>query len=227
MSFAIRGRVLGYLGAEAPLYCSGWLDLGVRDLQASCRLEPLPLSALDPYYHGKSELRVYTTTLSSTSQWLAKANRFTGSLRLELGNLSEGDFSIHGRTIVDVKKLTDGQDPRLSGAISVSGPLDDPSAWAAEFLPGDDRVQGLVERLLEHGVTRIKVALGDQPLYISMSPATSATMTDLEAASREVQEALQILAGPEPVPVPADPAPREPDAPPVQPGEANVLEYSP
>ena len=198
MSFAIRGRALGYGGAEAPLYCSGWLDLGVKDMQASCRLEPLELSSLEPYFHGPSELRAYTTTLASTSQWVSKANEFTGHLRLELGNLSEGDFSVHGRTIVDVKKLKgDEPDPSLTGEIFFSGPLDDPSAWQAEFLPGDVRVQGLVERLLEYGVTRIKVAIGDRPVYISMSPATPATMTDLEASSREVQQALELLAAPE------------------------------
>lgn len=222
MSFAIRGRVLGYRGAEAPLYCSGWLDLGVKDLQASCRMEPLALSALEPYYHGKSELRVYTTTLGSTSQWMAKANRFDGHLRLELGNLSEGDFSIRGRTIIDVKKLTDGQEPRLSGEISISGPLDDPAAWTAQFLPGDERVQGLVARLLEHGVTRIRIAIGDRPLYVGISPATPATMTDIEAASREVQEALEILAAPELPPTPktsaiSEPAPSVPEAPAVDP----------
>ena len=198
MSFAIRGRALGYQGAEAPLYCSGWLDLGVKDLQASCRLEPLELSSLEPYFHGPSELRAYTTTLASTSQWTAKSNEFTGHLRLELGNLSEGDFSVHGRTIVDVKKLKGNDpDPRLTGEITFTGPLDDPNAWAAQFLPGDVRVQGLVERLLEYGVTRIKVALGDRPIYISMSQATPATMTDLEATSREVQQALELLAAPE------------------------------
>ena len=158
----------------------------------------MPLSSLEPYFHGPSELRAYTTTLASTSQWVSKTNEFTGHLRLELGNLSEGDFSVRGRTIVDVKKLKgDDPDPSLAGEIAFSGPLDDPSAWQAEFLPGDVRVQGLVERLLEYGVTRIKIAIGDRPVYISMSPATPATMTDLEASSREVQQALELLAAPE------------------------------
>ena len=59
------------------------------------------------------------------------------------------------------------------------------------------RARNAHQRLLEYGVTRIKIAIGDQPVYISMSPATPATMTDLEASSREVRQALELLAAPE------------------------------
>ena len=211
MSFAIRGMVVGYGGVAAPAYCSGWLDPAVKDLQASCRLEPLPLAAFEPYYHGPSELRVYAVMLTSTSQWSARSNQFTGRVQVELSNLKEGDFSVHGRTIVDVKKMANGQETRLSGVMSVSGPWDNPKAWQAEFLPGDERVQDLVKRLLEHGVTAIKIPLGSQPMRISVAPSTQATMTDIETASREVQEALEILAAPD-VPTPPPAGASEPGA---------------
>ena len=219
MSFAGRGMAVGDAGAAAPGYCSGWFDPVAKDLQASCRLEPLALKAFDPYYHGRSELRVYTATLKSTSQWEAKANRFTGRVQLELDDLSEGDLSVRGRTIVDVKRITAGQEPRFTGEISISGPLDRPDAWQASFLPGDERVQGLVERLLEHGVTGIRVAVGGHRMLIAVSPSTAATMPDIEAMSREIQDALEILAAPPPEPAPG-PAPEAP-------AEAAVTPLSP
>ena len=231
MSCAGRGRAAGYAGAAAPLYCSGWLDPVAKDLQASCRLEPLAMNAFDPYYHGRSELRVYTATLKSTSQWEAKANRFTGRVQLEIDNLSEGDLSVRGRTIVDVKRLTAGQEPRLTGEVSLSGLLDRPEEWQASFLPGDDRVQELVGRLLEQGVRAIKVAVGDYRMLIAVSPSTEATMTEIDATSREIQDALEILAAPPPEPeapaeaqtpaAPAAPAPEpQPAAPPPPPESA-------
>ena len=196
MSFAMRGELVGYGGGGAPLYCSGWFDQASNDLQASCRVEPLVLSAFEPYYHGPSELRVYTTTLTLTSQWWARSNEFHGRIQLELNQLSEGDLSIRGRTIVDVKHLTGGREPRLSGEVRLTGPLNAPSQWHAEFLPGDELVQHLVQRLLDRGVEVIRLPLWGNRMSISLTPASKATMTDIEVASKEVQEALEILAVP-------------------------------
>ena len=203
MSFAVRARIVGSAGHTAPLYCSGWLDLTVKDLQASCRLEPLALAAFDPYYEGRTQFRVYTTELQSTSQWWARSNQFGARVQLELVNAGEGDLSIRGRTIVDFKKLTAGAEHRLSGEVSLSGLLDDPRDWHAEFLPGDDQVQQLVTRLLEHRVQIIKIPVPGGPLRVSIAPAGQLTITDVESASREVEEALEILALP---PIPAEPA---------------------
>ena len=203
ISVAVRGEVVGDAGSSAPAYCSGWIEPSAKDLQVSCRMEPLPLTAFDPYYHGPTELRVYTSTLKSTSQWEAKANQLTARVQVEINDLSEGDLSVRGRTIVDVKRLPGGSEPRLAGEISLSGPLDHPGEWEGAFQPGDERVQDLVKRLLEHGVTRIRIALGNRRMHISVAPSTEATMTDIEAASREIQEALEILAGPIPIEPPA------------------------
>ena len=205
MSFAVRGRFAGHQGDTAPFYCSGWTDLTAKDLQASCQVEPLPLAAFEPYFTGRTQLRAYTTTITSTSHWSAKANDLTGRVQLELGNLTEGDFSFRGRTVVDVRRMAGGPELRLSGAIVLHGPLDRPDEWDAEFLAGDPRVQLLVERLFEYGVRLIKVPFGRYMMYVRIAPATPEMMTDIEAVSREVQEALELLAQP-PVAEPASAA---------------------
>ena len=221
-SFAVRGTMTGVAGHTAPLYCSGWFDLGVRDLQASCRLEPIPLAAFEPYYHGTSEVRVYAITLASTSQWNAKANQFEGRLQCELANLGEGDLSVHGRTIINVKQLTRDGEGHLSAEIQFTGELDQPQAWRAEFKPGDAGVEALVARLREHRVRTIKLPLWNR-MGVSLAPAGEIAITDVEAASREVQDALELLAEP-PTPaeempslaspiVPEVPQPTSPEAP--------------
>lgn len=213
LSFAVRGRFAGPQGTAAPFYCSGWTDLTARDLQASCQVEPIPLAAFEPYFTGRTQLRAYTTTIKSTSHWSTRANDLTGRVQLELGNLIEGDFSFRGRTVVDVKKMAGGPELRLSGAVVFNGPLDRPGEWDAEFVAGDPRVQLLVERLFEYGVRLIKVPFGHHMMYVRLAPATPEMMTDIEAVSREVQEALELLARPPvaeaaPAPQPeAEPAP--------------------
>lgn len=195
-SFAMRGELVGHAGEAAPLYCSGWLDLAMRDAQVSCQLEPLALAAFEPYYHGRSELRVYTATVKSTSQWLAKANQLNGRVRLELNHLGEGDLSVRGRTILDIKRLTHGEEPRLSGELALVGLLDRPGAWHAEFLPGNPTMRRLIERLLAQGVEVVRIPLWMRGLHVSLAPASNKTMIEMEAASREVEEALEILALP-------------------------------
>jgi len=221
-SFAARGELIGHGGQGAPLYCSGWVGVTTKDLEASCKLEPLALEALEPYYHGKSELRVYTTTLKSTSQWIARGNLLDTRIQVEVGHLSEGDLSIGGRTLIDIKKLlgANSSDARLTGEISLTGPLDAPRLWHATLLPGDDQVQQLVKRLLDRGVESIKIPIPGVKIRLSMVPSSKAMMSDIEAASKEVHEALEILAFPaeEPAPMLAEPAP--PTAPLVAPEAA-------
>lgn len=193
LTFAIRGLITGHGGHGAPAYCSGWLELGPKDFQITCQLEPLPLIAFDPYCHGPTELRVYTITLRSTSQWEGASNELTGRIQLELNNLSEGDLSIRGRTIADIKRLIASEDPRMRGELTLSGPVDDPGRWSAEFLPGDTMVQQLIKRLLNRGVEMVKVPFLGRKLPVNIAPGSEAKMTDIEMASREVQEALELL----------------------------------
>ena len=230
ISFAVQGEALGAVGHTAPARCSGWVDWATKDLQASCQLDPLPLAAFEPYLHGPPEIRVYSTTLTSTSRWSARANELTGRLQLELGSLTEGDLSIHGRTLVDVKKFMGGQETRLTGEVTLTGPLDDPHKWHAGFLPGDAMVQQLVSRLLDRGVEVVRISLAGTRLPVSLSPSNQATMTDIEAASKEVQEALEILALPtiaEVVPEAATPSPEAPGAPATTPEAAASGEAAP
>jgi hypothetical protein len=200
---AASGEVVGYEGHAAPWYCSGWLDLAAADLQLSCQLKSLALAAFEPYYHGPPEIRVYSTTLSSTSQLLAKDNQMQGRIQLELGHLEEGDISVRGRNIIDVKKLTGGQIVQLKGELSLTGPLDRPSQWHGAFLAGNEHVQHLIDRLLERGVKAVKISPWGNEVRISMLPASKETMSDIETASKEVQEALDILVTPTPEELPS------------------------
>ncbi|MBI1992425.1 MAG: DUF748 domain-containing protein [Candidatus Omnitrophica bacterium] len=217
LSFAIRGQAVGHGGHAAPFYCSGWLNVTTKDLQATCRLEPLALAAFEPYYQGSPEVRVYAMTLASTSHWMVRANTLSGRIQLELGRLGEGDLSIRGRTVLDVKHIAGGPTPRLSGEITLAGPLDDPRRWRAEFSPGDDQMQQLVTRLLDHGIQMIKILLWGGEMRISLVPASKEAMANIEAASKEIQEALEILAVPLPEEAPFVPPAGEPPSGPAAP----------
>ncbi len=207
ISVALRGAFMGRNGELAPLYCSGWWQAAAGDLQASCQLEPLALVVFEPYFQQSPAIRVYGATVSSTSQWSAKANALEARVQLELGNLNEGDLSVHGRTIVDIKQLAHTQESRLTGAVSLAGPLNEPSQWHGEFVAGDEGAQRLVEELLERNVKIVKVALGRQQIGIRIGPA-GGTPQDIEAVSKEIREALEILATPEVPQVSSEAAPQ-------------------
>src|SRR3989338_126432 len=199
MSFAVRGEFVGHSAEAAPVYCSGWGMLTESDFQASCQLQSLALSAFEPYYQqGNVKLRVYQTTLRSTSQWAVESNALEGRVQMELGNLTEGDLSIRGRTVVDVKKLAAGETPRLSAELKISGPLDQPEAWRSEFVPGDTVAQQLVRLLLERGIEMITIPFGGQQLKVSITLASPSTMTDIEEASKQAEQDLEILSTPAP-----------------------------
>jgi len=208
MSVALRGEVVGMSGHLAPISCSGWTDVAARNLEAACQLDPIALKAFEPYYQGKAEVRVYDVMVKSTSQWVAKSNDLTGRLQLEFSNLREGDLSVHGRTIIDVKQLTKGDEQSsLRGDISLSGPLDAPSQWHSQLIPVDDQIQQLVGRLEEHGVKAIKLPFLGSHVRLDLMPVSEATAAEAEAAGEEMQEALEILAGPTPNPVTGGPLP--------------------
>jgi hypothetical protein len=217
-SFAVRGHLLGDAGLGAPLYCSGWAGLSAGDLQASCQLEPLALAAFDPYYErrGPVQVRVYDAHVQSTSQWRATANALEARLQFEFLHVKEGDLSVRGRTIVDLKKVTGGQESQMTGQLVLSGLLNDPGRWQSQFVPGDERVRQLVEPLLERGIAIIKVPVPGGRIDVGITtPPSEAAATHIEAVSKEVQKDLELLAvpelqvSPEPAP-PAVPAPAEP-----------------
>ncbi len=208
MSFAVRGELVGHGGDAAPVYCSGWLDIPARNLQASCKLEPLPLAAFDPYFRqGSVKIHVYDATVKSTSQWVAHANELEGRIQVELGNLREGDLSVRGRTVVDIKKLTEGEAPRLSAEFKIGGPLDNPSAWHSDFVPGDAQAQQLVKPLLDRGIEMIRIPFGNRKLGVGITAANLDTMNAIEQASKQVDQDLELLA------IPAHGTPPAPQAP--------------
>lgn len=210
-SFAIRAELVGDRGHAAPLYCSGWAGLSAGDLQASCQLEPLALAAFDPYYErrGPVQIRVYDALFQSTSQWRATANSLEGRIQFELLHVKEGDLSVRGRTIVDLKKVTGGQESQMTGQFVLSGPLNDPGRWRSQFVPGDERLRQLVEPLLERGIAIIKVPVPGGRIDVGITtPPSEATAIHIEAVSKEVQQDLELLA----TPVPAAPVEAPPGA---------------
>ncbi len=127
---------------------------------------------------------------------MAHANDLEGRLQVELGNLSEGDLSVHGRTVVDVKKLTEGEAPRLSAEFKITGPLDAPSAWHSDFVPGDAQAQQLVKPLLDRGIEMIRIPFGAHKLGVGITSANPDTMSGIKRTSKQVDQELEILSTP-------------------------------
>lgn len=74
--------------------------------------------------------------------------------------------------------------------------MEQPQAWHAEFVAGDDQVQSMTNRLLDRGVEIVQLPLWGHRLNLSLVPATEATMTEIEATSKQIKEALEVLAMP-------------------------------
>lgn len=199
-AFAFRSEFVGDAGHAAPLYCSGWGDVLAKDLRAFCQLEPLAMGAFEPYYQGRLKVRVYNATLKATSQWIARSNELDGRLQLELDHLSEGDLSVRGTTVMDIKRLSSGHEPRLRAELKLVGPLDNPGEWRPEFVPGNALVQQFVKPLLDRGIEMVRIPFGGRTITISLTPATTEAITGIEEASKQVEDALQILAAPVPPP---------------------------
>jgi hypothetical protein len=196
-NLAIRGQLVGHGGHAAPLYCSGWTNAIAGDLQASCQLEPIALAAFEPYYpQGSTQVRVYQARLGATSEWSARQSALTGRMQLTIDNLSEGDISVRGSTLVDIRRIAAGSPPVLSGEMKVTGPLDDPSQWRFELVPGNEIVQRLIKPLLNRGREIVQLRLGRQTIKVGITHATEAVMTGIEEASKQVEESLELLVAP-------------------------------
>jgi len=205
VSVAVQGRVSGSGGQAAPFHGSGWMDPAAQDLQASWELQPLALAMLEPYLQGKALVRVYESTLRSTSQWVAKADELLARIQLEVQNLREGDISILGRTVVDARQLTGGQpDVPVKGEVQLTGPLTDPNQWQANFSTQDQGVQDLIARLLEHNIKVLKLGSFGPRARVSLAPLAGA---DVQEVSKDIQDALELLAGEVPPPPGEAPAP--------------------
>ena len=198
-NLAVRGQIVGYHGHAAPIYCSGWFHPVARALNASCQLEPIPLAAFEPYYaRGATQVRVYQAMLSSTSQWAAQDNVLEGRVQLVIDNLQEGDISVRGSTLVDIRRLAAGGPPILSGEIQVTGPLDAPTRWRFDLVPGNEMVQRLVKPLLDRGREMVQLRLGGQTIKVGIGRASETTMSGIEAASKQVEASLELLSTPLP-----------------------------
>ncbi len=199
MTLAVRGVLSGANQHAAPVYCSGWVDVGKRNLDVSCQLEPLPFAAFEPYYQGGLPVKVYDARISARGRLAANANTLDGRVQLEIDQLSEADLASLGRAGGDIKKLTGEGHRALTGEFQLSGPLDRPSEWRFQLVPGDDVVQRLIHPLLGRGIEVVRIRLGNFTIPVGLVPATEATKADSEAASQQVQEALAIIAPAAPV----------------------------
>jgi hypothetical protein len=194
MSAALQGRFAGHEGYGAPFYCSGWTVWASRQLDVSCRLEPLALAAFEPYYEGNIRVRVYHATLEATARLQAFDNTLDGRLQLLLGNLQEADISASGRTIVDFQKLSEASQQAMSAEVQVGGTLDSPRSWRWRMTPGNDAVQKLVNLLLERRWKELRIQVGDQVIPIELLTGTPAGMLRVQQGSRSVADSLRFLA---------------------------------
>ena len=206
VTLAVRGVFSGANQRAAPVYCSGWVDVDHRNLDVSCQLEPLPFAAFEPYYQGGLPVKVYDARISARGRLAANANRLDGRVQLEIDQLSEADLASLGRAGDDIKKLTGEGRRALTGEFQLSGPLDRPSEWRFQLVPGNDVVQRLVNPLLGRGIEVVRIRLGGFTIPVGLVPATEATKADSEAASQQLEEALAIIAPAAPV-EPALPSP--------------------
>lgn len=210
-SLAIQGQLIGDQQHSAPAYCSGWIDLQAKNLEVSCKLDPLRLAAFEPYYdEGPLQVRVYDATLEATTHLTAKSNALDGRVQLMISHLSEADLSYQGRAIADIKKLVGGSEGTLRGEIQITGQLDHPKEWQVQLVPGNEVVQRLVSPLVARGIEIIQIKVGTQTIQVGLAPATEAAKSSMEATSQTVKDTLQVLA-------PTPPPPQGPAAEPTPP----------
>lgn len=207
VTLAVRGVLSGANQRAAPVYCSGWVDIDKRNLDVSCQLEPLQFAAFEPYYRGGLPVKVYDARISARGRLAANANTLDGRVQLEIDQLSEADLASLGKAGDDIKKLTGEGHRALTGEFQLSGPLDRPSEWRFQLVPGDDVVQRLIHPLLGRGIEVVRIRLGSFTIPVGLVPATEATKADSEAASQQVQEALAIIAPAAPVEPTSPPPP--------------------
>lgn len=197
VSTALRAAVVGPTGDPSPLYCSGWLSAASRNMDVSCRLDPMPLSIFEPYFQRRPVIRFYGSTLKTDTRWIAQGNQLTGRMQLELGRLTEGDISVRGITIIDARQLAgDDPDPKLTGELNFQGPLDTLDEWRGRFLPTNVPAQRLVDQLLERKIKALKIPLGPKALHAQLVLGHDAQPSDSEGLTKEITEALELLASP-------------------------------
>ncbi len=222
-SLTLQGRVVGEQARTAPVYCSGWIDVEGKNAEVSCRLDPFPLAAFGPYYHGALEQHVFDATLHGTGQVTAKANGLEGHLNVTISQLSEADVAVFGRTLADLKNVPEGQERALSGDIHITGSFDQPSAWKMELVPGNDIVQRLMRPLLERRIETLQIQVGTQTIPVGLTTASQDVMSNIQTTSQQVTDSLQVIAPTEPavepaaVPSTASPEAVSPSPPPAEP----------
>ncbi len=193
VSVAIQGRLVAAHEEQASIYCSGWLNAAKGGVDLACRLEPIRLSAFEPYYQGRIQVRAYNAMLAATAQCTAKANAFEARIQLQIDHLDEADLSYGSRTILDIKRIAEGQERVLSGELKLTGPLDRPAEWKVRFLPGNVLTQRLAE-FFDRPLDRVTLTMGGDRIQLGVTPADATERSDMESTSETVRQHLWILA---------------------------------
>ncbi len=198
-------------GPPSPFRLVGWLDPLARDLEATFHIGEVELKPLHPYYQGKvTSVHAYAGRLTLQGEAKAKQNELTATCHLTLSNLTQGDISILGRTIVDVGNSLQGTQGTLASEILVRGPLDQPAQWRYELGPNQAPLILLFLPLME---------LSGQATVIKIGP------TELDVGSA-VQQWLGSSA-PVPQPGAVNGRPQEATSSPPPPPVAGVLPTTP
>lgn len=198
LSFAMHAQWVGLGGHSAPLYCSGWLGVADRNVEASCRLEPIATAAFESYLSriGKVQVRLYEAAVSGTTHWQAYGNRLDGRFQVQLDNLTQGDLSMRGHTILDFATLTRDNGGKLISEIRVMGLLDDPSGWQWECTPGTDLIQQHIRTKYDRAKEVVSFRLLGQKVGLLLVPVSREFVDAIEHASREVRQALEAVSSP-------------------------------
>ena len=193
ISFAVRGELASEKGASAPFYCSGWVAARKGDLDISCRLEPLELDLFEPYYQGSVLMRVSSAILEGTTRWSAKDNELNARTQLNLTRLRRGALTVRGRNLLDPKYVGPDKETSLRGEFRLTGPLHRPKEWLLELVPGNEPLQQVANRLLDLGIERVTFRWLGQRIGINLIPGSRATMSNIAASSKQIEDALEAL----------------------------------
>jgi hypothetical protein len=198
LSFAMHAQWVGEGGHSAPLYCSGWLDAAGRNIEASCRMEPIATVAFEPYLAsiGKVQVRLYDASVSGTTLWKAHNNQLDGRFQVLLENLKQGDISMHGHTILDFAKLTRDNASKLTSEVRVTGLLDEPSGWHWECTPGTDLVQRHLRTKYDRAEEAVSFRILGQKVGLLLAPVSKEFVDAIHRASQEIQQALEVVSSP-------------------------------
>ncbi len=136
--------------STAPLALTGWVDLQAKDLDGTLTVKDFDIGAVEHYINqGRLTLRFYQAQASMTARLKAVRGDFTADCQTTLTNLTDGEVSIKGVRVLDVKDAVGGPDRIVHLHIVLRGPLQRPRAWRPRFIPTGEQTIKLLRPLFE------------------------------------------------------------------------------